>query len=85
MESNSTKASTAAKNRYNAKVYDSLRIVVKKGRKAKIQAHAEARGESLNAFVGRAISETMERDRQQEKGVTKRDTPAAQPGDTTKG
>lgn len=66
MESSSTKASTAAKNRYNAKAYDSLRIVVKKGRKAEIQAHAEARGESLNAFVGRAISETMERDRQQD-------------------
>ncbi len=27
-----------------------------------IQAHAEARGESVNAFVGRAIEETMERD-----------------------
>ena len=82
MESNSTKASTAAKNRYNAKVYDSLRIVVKKGRKAEIQAHAEARGESLNAFVGRAISETMERD----KGAAPiQGTPAAQPGDTAKG
>lgn len=27
-----------------------------------IQAHAEARGESVNAFVGRAIEETMQRD-----------------------
>lgn len=62
MDGNKAKASTAAKNRYNAKAYDSLRIVVKKGRKAEIQAHAEVMGESLNAFVGRAISETMERD-----------------------
>ena len=62
MDVNKAKASTAAKNRYNAKAYDSLRIVVKKGRKAEIQAHAEAMGESLNAFVGRAINEAMERD-----------------------
>ena len=62
MDGNKAKASTAAKNRYNAKAYDSLRIVVKKGRKAEIQAHAEVMGESLNAFVGRAINEAMERD-----------------------
>lgn len=62
MDESKAKASTVAKNRYNAKAYDSLRIVVKRGRKAEIQAHAEAQGESLNAFVGRAISETMERD-----------------------
>lgn len=28
-----------------------------------ILAHAEARGESVNAFVGRAIEETMQRDK----------------------
>lgn len=44
---------------------DELKIRVPKGRKAEIQAHAEAMGESLNAFVGRAINEAMERDRQQ--------------------
>lgn len=27
-----------------------------------IQAHAEARGESVNGFINRAIDETMERD-----------------------
>lgn len=59
------KPQTAASNKYNAKAYDNLRVVVKKGRKAEIQAHAEAMGESLNAFVGRAINEAMERDRQQ--------------------
>ena len=58
------KPQTVASNKYNAKAYDSLRIVVKKGRKAEIQAHAETMGESLNAFVGRAINETMERDKQ---------------------
>ncbi|WP_243417011.1 hypothetical protein [Pseudoflavonifractor phocaeensis] len=34
-----------------------------KGRKAEIQAHAEAHGESVNAFIGRAIAEAMERDK----------------------
>lgn len=55
-------AQTRAKNKYNAKAYDSLRIVVKKGRKDIIKAHAEQRGESLNGFVNRAIDEALERD-----------------------
>ena len=55
-------AQTRAKNKYNAKAYDSLRIVVKKGRKDIIKAHAEQCGESLNGFVNRAIDEAMERD-----------------------
>lgn len=29
-----------------------------------VQAHAEARGESVNGFVNRAIAEAMERDRE---------------------
>ena len=55
-------AQTRAKNKYNAKAYDSLRIVVKKGRKEIIKAHAEQQGESINGFVNRAIDEAMERD-----------------------
>ena len=62
MDTNKAKASTIAKNKYNAKAYDSLRIVVKKGRKAEIKTHADSKGESLNSFVNRAIDETVERD-----------------------
>lgn len=62
MEETKAKASTIAKNKYNAKNYDNLRIVVKKGRKADIQAHAEKQGKSLNAFVNEAIDEKIERD-----------------------
>lgn len=58
------KSSTKAKNKYNANNYDSLRIVVPKGEKAIIQAFASSKGESLNAFVKRAIKETMERETQ---------------------
>ena len=58
-----SKTSSAVKNRYNAKAYDRITIVVKKGEKEKIKAHAEQHdGGSVNAFIQRAISETMQRD-----------------------
>ena len=41
---------------------DEVRIRMPKGRKAAIQAHAEAYSESVNGFINRAISETMDRD-----------------------
>lgn len=56
------RTSSAVKDRYNAKVYDEMKVRVAKGCKELIQGHAEAQGESLNAFVNRAITETMERD-----------------------
>lgn len=39
--------------------YDEIKVRVEKGRKADIKAHADNRGESVNAFIGRAIDETM--------------------------
>ena len=58
-----SRTSSAVKNRYNAKAYDRITIVVKKGEKEKIKAHAETHdGGSVNAFIQRAIAETMERD-----------------------
>ena len=56
------RTSSAVKDRYNAKTYDEIKVRVNKGKKELIQAHAEARGESVNSFINRAISETMERD-----------------------
>lgn len=55
-------AQTRAQNKYINKVYDRINLVVDKGEKDKIKAHAANRGESLNGFINRAISETMERD-----------------------
>lgn len=49
-------------NRYMAKAYDRITMLVKKGQKDIIKAHAMAHGESINAFLQRAIAETMERD-----------------------
>ena len=42
--------------------YDVYQVRMLTGRKDIIKAHAEARSESVNGFVNRAISETMERD-----------------------
>lgn len=56
-----TQAQLRASKKYHEK-FDDLRIRVPSGEKALIDAHAEAMGESTNAFVRRAITETMERD-----------------------
>lgn len=42
--------------------FDEMRVRVPAGRKAVIKAHAEARGESLNGFIIRAMDQAMERD-----------------------
>ena len=57
-----SKAQQKATNKYITSNYDRINLTVAKGRKADIQAHAAARGESVNAFIGRAIEEAMERD-----------------------
>ena len=56
------KAATRAQNKYNSKTYDRITVLVAKGRKAELQLHVAANGESLNGFVNRAIDETMERE-----------------------
>jgi len=56
------KTSSAVKNRYNAKAYDRIEVVVPKGQKDIIKAHAASIGESVNAFIFRAITQAMEQD-----------------------
>lgn len=58
-----SKAQQKAVNKYVRENYDKLLLTMPKGRKAEIQAHAKVHGESVNGFIGRAISETMERDK----------------------
>lgn len=48
--------------RYEDKAYDKVLVRLPKGTKENIQAHAEAHSESVNGFINRAITETMERD-----------------------
>lgn len=54
-------ARTRASNKYNAKAYDRLNLVVPKGQRDKIKAHAESKGETLNGYVTRLIREDMEK------------------------
>ena len=57
------KTSAKSKNTWITKAYDRINLTVPKDQKDLIQAHAEAQGESTNGFINRAISETMERDK----------------------
>lgn len=49
------KKTTAYKNQFLQEKYDSLRIVVPKGRKADVEAHAKAKGESVNGLVNNLL------------------------------
>lgn len=64
-------AKIAANNRYTAKAYDRINYVVPKGQREVIRQHAESTGESVNAFISRAVAMAMEQDK---RGG---DTPAA--------
>lgn len=56
------KTSAKSKNVWIAKAYDRINLTVPKGQKEVIQAHATARGESVNGFINRVISEAIERE-----------------------
>lgn len=57
-----TKAQQRAVHKYIKANYDRQEVTFPKGKKDIIKAHAAARGESVNAFINRAVDETMERD-----------------------
>lgn len=54
-----SKAQIKATNKYNAANYDNLRIVVPKGRKQAVEAHARERGESINGLVNALLRADM--------------------------
>lgn len=55
----------AANERYLSKL-EQIQIRVEAGQKEVIKAYAESKGESVNAFILRAIREAMETDRSPE-------------------
>ena len=57
-----SKAQQKAVTKYMKAKYDEIKVRVEKGQKDTIQTHAAAHGESVNGFIGRAISETMAQD-----------------------
>ncbi len=61
-----TEAQLRASKKYHQK-YEYLQARVTPAEKETITAHAEAMGESLNAFMRRAFTETIERDKASEK------------------
>ena len=58
-----SKAQQRAVAKYTRANYDEITVRVPKGDKEIIKAHAESMGESVNAFIGRAILEAMARDK----------------------
>ena len=50
------------RNKWISEKLDRVNLTMPKGQKDVAKAHAEAQGERLNAFINRAINETMERD-----------------------
>ena len=58
-----SKAQQKAVTKYVKNKYDRFGLTMPKGKLDTIKAHAEARGQSVNGFINRAIEETMERDK----------------------
>ena len=53
---------TAYQNKFIAKAYDRVNLTMPQGKKEIVQACAEAEGESVNAYINKAIDQRMERD-----------------------
>lgn len=60
-----SEAMARAIKKYEAEKVERLTFRVAKGKKDIIQKHAAEQGESINAFLNRAVYETMERDEQE--------------------
>ena len=58
-----SEAMDRAIKKYEQEQVDRVIFRVPKGVKEQIQEHAEQRGESLSAFLNRAVQETIERDK----------------------
>ena len=62
-----TSKKTAYQNEYISRAYDRINLTVPKGKKVEIKAYADARGESVNSFINRLISEAMSEGQGQDK------------------
>ena len=57
-----SKAQQKAVTKYVKNKYDRFGLTMPKGDLDPIKAHAEARGESVNGFINRAVKEVMEKE-----------------------
>ena len=55
-----SKPTSTVKNRWNAKSYDRITIVVPKGRKTDIEAYAQKQGISVNALICEMLRSALE-------------------------
>lgn len=53
------KTSSAVKNKYNAKAYDRVTIVIKKDATPKVKERAAEKDKSMSAYIKRLISTDM--------------------------
>lgn len=64
MKQKYTEARKEGNKRWDEKNIDRISIAVPKGKKDTIREHATATGESLNAFINRAIDQTIQQDKE---------------------
>lgn len=57
-----SKKQQASVHKYVREHYDRISVTVRQGKREEIRQHAETQGESVNAFINRAIDETIERE-----------------------
>ena len=57
-----SKAQQSAVNKYVKNNYDRINVTFPKGQRDILKTHAQRHNESVNAFIVRAVNETMERD-----------------------
>jgi hypothetical protein len=65
-ETKNSQAKIKANRRYDEKTYDHLNIIIPKGHKDVIKEHAQRKGESVSAYVNRAIDTQMKQEDEQE-------------------
>ena len=63
----SSEAAKRTVKKYDQEKIDRIAMRVPKGKREVIQAHAQEQGESINAFLNRAVDETIERDQEKKK------------------
>lgn len=54
-----SEARKRANEKYNAKAYDQIKVIVKKGQREVIKAHAESKGMSMNGYINKLIEQDM--------------------------
>ena len=68
-----TKTRSEINNAYAKKAYDSLRVIVPKGRKTDVEAHAKAKGQSVNGLVNALLRADMGLSEEEWKGTDKKE------------